>query len=127
MFVPTGNLDPSPPQEPALVHHHIHAHSDGGVRSDQPGVFHHHLSSGHDRLRGGRRGECQSVYLQTELRWGFAADHVVVVGQSYGEYHLGVMSWLIPVFVGLSCFGAVNGSLFTSARSVCMKKKKKNL
>ncbi|XP_041376978.1 b(0,+)-type amino acid transporter 1-like isoform X2 [Gigantopelta aegis] len=38
------------------------------------------------------------------------------VAMMWGRKVIGVMSWIIPIFVVMSCFGSSNGSLFASGR-----------
>ncbi|MBN3281437.1 LAT1 protein, partial [Polyodon spathula] len=60
------------------------------------------------------------VYVLTNLAYFTTISPQESEAMVFGQYHLGVVLWLIVVFVGLSCFGVVNGCLFTSAHFVSL-------
>ncbi|ERL87094.1 hypothetical protein D910_04494 [Dendroctonus ponderosae] len=47
---------------------------------------------------------------------GVEMESSYAVALSFGMRMYGSFTWLVPIFVALSCFGGVNGILFTSAR-----------
>ncbi|KAK3101335.1 hypothetical protein FSP39_002815 [Pinctada imbricata] len=53
-------------------------------------------------------------YFGVMSRSEILVSHAVAV--TWGDRMLGVMSWIMPVFVSISCFGAANGCLFSSGR-----------
>jgi amino acid transporter len=40
----------------------------------------------------------------------------ICLKQAFGSKTFGPVQWIIPIFVALSTFGGVNGTLFSSAR-----------
>lgn len=54
------------------------------------------------------------AYFVVLTRDEVLASHAVAV--TFGDKLLGVMSWIMPVFVACSTFGALNGAIFASSR-----------
>ena len=54
----------------------------------------------------------QKLKLEVEIK----DSSCYVVFQLFGKRLLGVMSWIMPLFVACSTFGAVNGGIFASSR-----------
>ncbi|XP_074641321.1 Y+L amino acid transporter 2-like [Tubulanus polymorphus] len=65
---------------------------------------------------------CTIVYLLVNVAFFTVLDQHEILTSSaiavtFSQKMLGVMSFLMPVFVAFSCFGSLNGSLLTGSRS----------
>lgn len=61
------------------------------------------------------------VYTLTNVAFyaGVSPDELLeskAVAVTFANRFYGVMSWIMPILVGFSCFGTVNGVMLTSSR-----------
>lgn len=62
-----------------------------------------------------------AIYVLTNMAYFAVVTRAELLGSAavavtFGNKVFGTFAWIIPVFVALSCFGGVNGVIFTSAR-----------
>ena len=50
------------------------------------------------------------------LKNSFKIEVIFCSFQTFADRTLGVMSWVMPLFVACSTFGGLNGAIFTSSR-----------